>query len=52
MKYKVKVIETIENVVEIEATSENEACEMTETMWCDCEVILSNQSKDVYVIND
>ena len=56
MKYKVKVIETLEKVVEIEAAGEKEAYEKAEDMWYRCEIILSSPDDvtdhDVYVIKD
>lgn len=55
MKYKVKVIETLETVVEIEAASEHEAYEKAENMWYDCEITLSSPDDvtdhDVYVMD-
>lgn len=54
MKYKVKVIETLEKVVEIEAVSENEAHKKAENMWYNCEITLSSPDDladhEVYVI--
>lgn len=56
MKYKVKVIETLEKVVEIEAASEMQASEKAENMWFDCEITLISPDDvtdhEVYVIKD
>lgn len=42
MKYKVKVIETLEKVVEIEASTEKKARDKAEKMWFEGEIVLIN----------
>lgn len=56
MKYKVKVIETLEKVVEIEATNEQEAHETAENMWFDGEITLISPDNmtdhEIYIVNE
>lgn len=56
MKYKVKVIETLEKVVEIEAANVQEAHDKTEIMWFDGEITLISPDDitdhEIYIINE
>ena len=56
MKYKVKVIETLEKIVEIEAANEHEAHDKAETMWFDGETTLISPDDitdhEIYIINE
>ena len=56
MKYKVKVIETLEKIVEIEAASEHEAREEAENMWFDGEITLispdNTTDHEIYIVNE
>lgn len=56
MKYRVKVIETLEKVVEIEAANEQEAHDKAENMWFEGEIVLINPDHftdhEIYVINE
>lgn len=56
MKYKVKVIETLEKVVEIEAANEHEAHDKAENMWFDGEITLISPDDmtghEIYIINE
>mgnify|MGYP001397387559 CR=1 FL=1 len=54
--YKVKVIETLEKVVEIEATSEHEAFSKADYMWGSGEITLISPDdvtdREIYIIKD
>lgn len=56
MKYKVKVIETLEKIVEIEAANVQEAHDKAETMWFDNEITLISPDNmtdhEIYIINE
>lgn len=56
MKYKVKVIETLEKVVEVEATNAQEAHDRAEIMWFDGEITLISPDNitdhEIYIINE
>lgn len=56
MKYRVKVIETLEKVVEIEASSEQEAYDKAENMWFEGEIVLINPDNftdhEIYIIKE
>lgn len=56
MKYKVKVIETLEKVVEIEASTEQEAHDKAENMWFEGEIALISPDDitdhEIYIINE
>ena len=56
MKYKVKVIETLEKVVEIEAANAQEAHDKAETMWSESEITLISPDNmtdhEIYIINE
>lgn len=56
MKYKVKVIETLEKVVEIEAANAQEAHDKAENMWSDGEITLISPDDmtdhEIYIINE
>lgn len=56
MKYKVKVIEILEKVVEIEAANAQEAHDKAEIMWFDDEITLINPDDiadhEIYIINE
>jgi hypothetical protein len=46
MKYKVRIIETLSRVVEVEADDEMDALNKVEDMYCDSEVILDSEDFD------
>ena len=50
MKYRVKVIETLSRVVEVEADSKDEAFEKVQNMWCASEIELTNDDLDEHEI--
>lgn len=56
MKYKVKVIETLEKVVEIEASTEQDAHDRAENMWFDGEITLISPDDitdhEIYIIKE
>lgn len=56
MKYKVKVIETLEKVVEIEASTEQEARDKAENMWGVGEIVLISPDDitghEIYIIKE
>lgn len=56
MKYKVKVIETLEKVVEIEAASKHEAFEKADDMWGTGEITLISPDDiadhEIYIISE
>lgn len=56
MKYKVKVIETLEKVIEIEAANEQEAHNKAENMWFDSEITLTSPDNttdhEIYIVNE
>lgn len=56
MKYKVKVIETLEKVVEIEAASEQKAHDKAENMWFEGEIILVSPDNltdhEIYIVHE
>lgn len=52
MKYKVKVIETLVQVVEVEADSQEEATEKAESMWFAGDIDFSDiENHEFYLIN-
>lgn len=56
MKYKVKVTETLEKVVEIEAANRQEARAKAENMWFEGEISLTSPDDmtdhEIYIINE
>ena len=56
MNYKVKVIETLEKVVEIEAANAQEEQDKAENMWFDGEITLISPDDitdhEIYIINE
>lgn len=56
MKYKVKVIETLEKIVEIEASTEQEAYDKADNMWGVGEITLISPDDiadhEIYIINE
>lgn len=54
MKYKVRIIETLSRVVEVEAEDEIDALNTVEDMYCDGGVVLDSEDFDFvdYVINE
>lgn len=56
MKYKVKVIETLEKVIEIEAANAHEAHETAANMWFDGEITLISPDNvvdhEIYILNE
>lgn len=56
MKYKVKVIETLEKIVEIEAANTQEAHDKAENMWdnneIEWDIYANHDSHEIEVINN
>lgn len=56
MKYKVKIIETLEKVVEIEASTEQDAHDKVENMWIEGEIVLISPDNmtdhEIFIIED
>lgn len=46
MKYKIKVIEVLSKIVEVEAANEYEALEIAEEMYCDEIIVLDYNDFD------
>ena len=54
MKYKIRIIEVLSKIVEVEATDEYLALEIVEEMYCDEEWVLDSSDFDYvdYLIED
>jgi hypothetical protein len=54
MKYKVRIIETLSRIVEVEAENDMDALNTVEDMYCDSQIVLDSEDFDFvdYVINE
>ncbi len=52
MKYKVRIIETLSRIVEVEAEDDMDALNTVEDMYCDSQIVLDSEDFDFvdYVI--
>ena len=50
MKYKVKVVETLSRIVEVEAENKDEAWDKVEAQWKASEIVLDDGDFDGHVI--
>ena len=46
MKYKVRIIETLSRVVEVEAEDDMDALNTVEDMYCDSQIVLDSEDFD------
>lgn len=54
MKYKVKVIETLSRIVEVEASNSDEAWDKVEAQWKSSEIVLDGddyEGHEIYVVH-
>lgn len=54
MKYKVRIIETLSRIIEVDAEDEIDALNTVEDMYCDGGIVLDSEDFDFvdYVINE